>query len=473
LGTQKTQYTLANTLPFLGDCIWRLGNDQFVAFNPASTVSFDESTGADNGGVLFTEDFPFVAADDVEIAITSNAEALKKVSVANGASLLLTQGSFDSLLVEGEVYVTNIGAVPMQVSNQLDIQNGGVFVVNTSSECEVKNSGVFVDGTGSLVQLGTGELNVLGTDSPAEISISSSFSGSSWGTYTYWSSPIQNQALSIVNYMSYAYTDRGEGLDDWTPYYESMEVGRGYALNQAETGVVFSGLPYNGSLNAGTPEVGPITGGSESWTLIGNPYPGGLHTATFLDDLDNSSSIQGAVYIWDQDKSAAEWDGFGSSDYTAINGTGASWVGDEFADTTDASNFMIALFQGFFVEGQGALAANGMFANAMRDPALVGVYAHSFKSKQDKNKLWLKVEQGGAKSTCLIGFLEGATKKWDRNFDASPLGGELSVVSLVDEKPAMIQSLPPFSVQYTVVFQVQLQEKNTSFYLGRGTLTGV
>lgn len=473
LGTQKTNYTCSGTLTFDGDCIWQLGTDQFVQFNPAATVVLEESTGSDDGGVLFSEDFIFVAGDDVEIEITSNANALKKITVEDGASLLLTHGSIDSLLVEGEVQISNTGAVPLQLNGQLDIQNGGVFVVNTASECEVKDGAVYVDGSSSLVQLGTGELNVIGTNSPAEITISSSFSGTDWGTYTYWSSPIQNQALSIANYMSYVYTDRGEGLDDWTPYYSAMQVGRGYALNQAESGVVFSGLPYTGTLSTGTPEVGPVTGGrSESWTLVGNPYPGGLHAATFLNDFDNSSSIQGAVYIWDQDKSSAVWDGFESSDYTAINGTGASWVGDEFSDTTDASNYMIAPFQGFFVEGQGAFVSNVVYTNAMRDPALVGSYEHGFKSAENKKKLWLKVEQGLTKSTCLIGFIGGATDQWDRQYDASPLGGELSVTSLVGEKPAMIQGLPPFSVDDTVLVRVKLQEKTQNFTLGVEQLFG-
>ena len=55
----------------------------------------------------------------------------------------------------------------------------------------------------------------------------------------------------------------------------------------------------------------------------------------------------------------------------------------------------------------------------------------------------------------LLGFLEGATEGWDNIYDASPSSNGFRLSSLVGEKPAVIQGLPPFTGNEVVMWEAK------------------
>lgn len=55
----------------------------------------------------------------------------------------------------------------------------------------------------------------------------------------------------------------------------------------------------------------------------------------------------------------------------------------------------------------------------------------------------------------LLGFLEGATEGWDNLYDASPSSNGFHLVSLVGEKRAVIQGLPPFTGNEVVMWETK------------------
>ncbi|WP_157962265.1 immunoglobulin-like domain-containing protein [Winogradskyella aurantiaca] len=83
----------------------------------------------------------------------------------------------------------------------------------------------------------------------------------------------------------------------WNPVDEtsSISVGLGYiakgtGTSQPEQNYSFIGKPNNGAYNL------PITPGNRA--LVGNPYPSAIDANQFIND--NSTSIQGALYFWEQ-----------------------------------------------------------------------------------------------------------------------------------------------------------------------------
>ena len=107
----------------------------------------------------------------------------------------------------------------------------------------------------------------------------------------------------------------------------------------------------------------------------------------------------------------------------------------------------ISSCQGFFVEGlkEGLLT----FKNEMRT---VDHNDNFFKSKKTKesvneNKIWLNLTNDqGAFSQILIGFIEGATTAFDKNFDGYRIDTQnpINFYSLGDDEPFAIQGLPGF-----------------------------
>lgn len=105
--------------------------------------------------------------------------------------------------------------------------------------------------------------------------------------YTFWSSPVDNQKLIDVSpntlFDKYLSFDTAGGWKE-EPRLNNMLLGKGYAIrgpqefsitSRAVYEAVFKGIPNNGKVEI---ELGE----TDSFGLVGNPYPSAIDAAIFL-----------------------------------------------------------------------------------------------------------------------------------------------------------------------------------------------
>lgn len=289
--------------------------------------------------------------------------------------------------------------------------------------------------------------------------------------YTYWSSPIENASLETVFWKSpknsfYFFSTKdfedlnNDGLDDnnnaWVRASGAMQVGRGYT-SMAPDITPFSNVQtvtFNGLINNGVIEI-PVYAQDQSipeqhhWNLIGNPYPSAIDAELLINHPANEGLLSGTFYFWTHSTPAAVQESLSERSYTSDDyamytvGTGGVKANPNGIEPTQ----YISSCQGFFVEGlkEGLLT----FKNEMRT---VDHNDNFFKSKKTKesvneNKIWLNLTNDqGAFSQILIGFIEGATTSFDKNFDGYRIDTQnpINFYSLGDDEPFAIQGLPGF-----------------------------
>ena len=275
--------------------------------------------------------------------------------------------------------------------------------------------------------------------------------------YTFWSSPVANQKLIDVSpntlfdkYLSY---DIASGWIE-EPRINNMLLGKGYAIrgpqdfsitSRAVYEAVFKGIPNNGKVQA-------ALGETDSFSLIGNPYPSAIDAVVFLKK--NNLKIKGALYFWTHHTPVTNFE-YNSDDYAVYNLVGG--VG------TEASSFgvnemipdgKIASGQSFFVTSNAFGTVE--FNNSMRIQGNNNAFFKTFNegssrnsNKIEKHRLWLNFENSkGAFKQILIGYMDEATNAYDINYDAESLDGNQFVdfYSLIDDKKLVIQGRTlPFS----------------------------
>lgn len=270
--------------------------------------------------------------------------------------------------------------------------------------------------------------------------------------YTYWSSPVANQKLVDVSldtpsdkYFSYDYM-----VKNWKHENPSnpMIAGKGYIIQGPKTfsptaaskyEATFKGIPNNG-------RVGVTIGDSDSFSLIGNPYPSTLNADIFLKS--NMTQIKGTLYFWTHNTPITKGQ-YASDDYAVYNllggvgtrGALASGVNETIPDQKIASG------QSFFVSGKSSGTIE--FNNAMRmaeknttffKPAKV--QSEDIQGGVEKHRIWLNFKNSeGVFKQILLGYIEGASNSYDTDFDAESFNGNqfADFYSIVENKELVIQ----------------------------------
>jgi len=327
--------------------------------------------------------------------------------------------------------------------------------------------------------------------------------------YVYWSSPVQGFDVTDVYG---AYTPAGRiyswtqtipngfipggppagGMPicfgDWNPLGSTtMDPGKGYIVRgptNHTSGIstataVFTGVPNNGVItqqilsgdnsftnnnfnyNPYGVDVLTVTPFDDNWNLIGNPYPSALDAQSFLTHPSNSI-IEGAVHIWTHGIAIGN-NGDSFYDDFAITYSVNDYVTYNFSGTNtyayESFGGKIGSGQGFFV-----LALNDdetgyvTFNNSMRDRTHPNTDFYRTASPSEntantntieRNRIWLNlVDQNGAISSILVGYIEGATQDKDRLYDAYIREiNSLSMYSKIGEERMIIQGRAlPFDV---------------------------
>ncbi len=276
---------------------------------------------------------------------------------------------------------------------------------------------------------------------------------------TYWSSPVQGQQLSTV----FAGVDPtrifefkagevnplyvGTNYKYWWVASGAMNRGVGYASEGSSIGVqtlTFTGIPYNGSFTtnmffSGTVDTGDA---NENFNLIGNPYPSAIDIQRILEDNASVNEIA----LWTH---ATPLGGgiFDPADYVFYNITGS---------TTPGVTENIGSGQGFMarsVATGGVTFNNGYKLIDRNDQFYKSV--NSKKSgivKEEKDRVWLRLKNGTAKSDILVGFVNGATDGRDLYYDAQGYDNDKSVkfYSVIDDDKFVIQGLGAFGTDKTI-----------------------
>lgn len=285
--------------------------------------------------------------------------------------------------------------------------------------------------------------------------------------FTYWASPVTGQTLYNLSpntladkYFSYT----GAAWKTENPVSTIMKPGVGYIIRTPKEGTWPNGeevvFPYAQRVQfVGVPNNGNISGESVvagNYYLVGNPYPSALDADKFLfsnPNPNNSAILDGTIYLWTHNTPITQSGSkyiYTSNDYASYNGVGGIATLPSVSGGA-LPNGKIASGQSFF-----ALAsANGtiIFNNEMR---IAGNNNQFFKqgktSKQaflEKHRIWLNMTNtGGAFKQLLVGYIEGATNGYDKNFDGLSFDGNtfIDFYSINQGSNLVIQGRPlPFA----------------------------
>lgn len=307
------------------------------------------------------------------------------------------------------------GDLVVQANASVDIQSGGTLEVSY----DIDNDGtVNVKESGSLILrekkalIGNGTYNIE-RQTPT-------YAGNDF--YSYWSSPVISADSNIATVFSDAELiyqfESSASNSDWVFHGKSnFEQAVGYAVQNEGTGGqlrLFSGKVnsrdiqvniYNTTNLAGTDNDGDAWSTSGD-NLVGNPYPAAIDWDLVVSDPDNTE-LSGEIYLWNQNTSEVGENNV--SDYLQYNPTGGS---------SNTASGKIGTAQGFFVKTSTNSAIN--FKTTHQIPANNNQFfkGTNLKTLKKEGRSWFTFNKGNKTNTLLVGFLKGATNRYDRVYDA-------------------------------------------------------
>jgi hypothetical protein len=287
--------------------------------------------------------------------------------------------------------------------------------------------------------------------------------------YTYWSSPLAGQTLSILGTPSFYYSFNPT-INNWV--YEvgtnTMTPGKGYiarAPNNLDfstpqvVATTFNGTPNNGVINTPIKKLDGVT-----YNLIGNPYPSAIDIDAFLLDPANSSIVNGTIYMWTHNTAISnsipgnQAYNYTRDDYAKYNLTGGVKTASRELSGGVTPTGKIAAGQGFFIEANSALN-NGSFQATFKNYMRVSGnnnqlfkftnhlnnttnQAELLQSTVEKNRVWLNISNtDGAYDETLVGYITGATNDLDNLYDGKTImgGNVVSLYSILNTTDLAIQ----------------------------------
>ncbi|MEP6806904.1 MAG: T9SS sorting signal type C domain-containing protein [Flavobacterium sp.] len=282
--------------------------------------------------------------------------------------------------------------------------------------------------------------------------------------FTYWSTPVSPQTLLGVSPLTLFDKYFGYDGDNWVGTNSStvMTVGKGYIIRgpqtysrtvKADYEASFIGVPNNGDLSGETLA-------ANKFYLIGNPYPSALDAKKFLAA---NTFLNGTLYFWTHNTPVVFAPGYlySSNDYAVYNLTGGTGTLAAISGSIPGNN--AAIPSGKIAAGQSFFASAGTsggtvtFNNSMRSGSVDNT--QFFKpgttaNGTEANRVWLNMtNDGGAFKQLLVGYVDGASNEFDKNYDGLTFDGNdyIDFYSVANENKYVIQGRAlPFSDADTV-----------------------
>lgn len=329
--------------------------------------------------------------------------------------------------------------------------------------------------------------------------------------YVYWSSPIDNYNVTGLP-SGYRYqwnptlVNTNGTMGNWQAAAGIMQKGKGYiarTFNGSATPITAThtfrqGKPNNGLLtlqikrgtyNGADYDADPVnttnaltTKYDDNWNLVGNPYPSAIDADKFM--ALNATKIEPAIWIWRHglglsNTSNPYYNNFGYSylpDYLMYNSLGSTEPSFS-GKIASGQGFMVNMLHSagtLFSTGPDTYADNVTFNNSLRLGTADAIYDNSvfFRNAtatmsptaglptEEKNRIWLDIinTADGQVDTTLLGYSTNSTAAYDSAYDCffAPRG-KVSLYSLIDQKPFIIQGRPlPFDINDQVPMGINI-----------------
>ncbi len=425
----------------------------------------------------------------------------KRIGIYHSGKTIFTQGNWNNgspdlntNAVINDNYHTNISGNIK--SCNLTISSGGILNID-AGDCVTVKKDLAVEG--ALEILNKGSFLMVKDDgkitNTGNITVHKTTSELKPHDYTYWASPVKEAILEDVFHESpqnsfyifntSEYNDNNkdevddESPDAWQQASGNMIPGKGYTAMAPVKDPFIStqSVIFNGELNSGLIEI-PVdlsekdTVKGNNWNFIGNPYPSAIDANLFLNDSVNKEILGGCIYLWTH-TTAVNGGQYSSDDYAMYSmGTGGICAGSN-GKTPDE---YIASCQGFFVEA--VKKGNIRFTNAMRTETGNDTFFKDdhIKTLAENNRIWLDLyNDEGAFSQILIGFIKGARKEIERNYDALRMDGNkyLSFYSIQQNKRLAILGTSSFTGDEVIPLGISSKiEKKTVLKIRIGNIKG-
>lgn len=386
------------------------------------------------------------------------------------------------------------------VGYNLTVLNGGILTLNPNHTLTLTDA-VSVQPTGQfLIKDSASLVQINNTPNTGNINMERITQPMYRFDFTYWGSPLtlaSNFTLGGVGGLSpntpsdkyFSWNPSvANGIGGWI--YETaatvMDPRKGYIVRAPQS---FSASPlvkttYTANF-VGTPNNGdilcPIYHGTlgpgnnnDKYNLLGNPYPSAIDAEAFLSDLANVPVIDGTIYFWTHNSppSTAYPDPFygdfvvnyTATDYASWNKLGGTGTTQAAASGGATPSGFIAAGQGFFAKSTGTATSGDpvIFKNSMRP---LGNNNQFFRvNENEKHRIWLNlVSSNGLLNQILVGYTQGATLGWDRDFDGARISETgMTLYSIIPDQNLVIQGRPlPFDTNDQVPLGYKAQASDT------------
>ncbi|PWB22195.1 T9SS sorting signal type C domain-containing protein [Flavobacterium sp. HTF] len=364
--------------------------------------------------------------------ITPNAT---KNVIFTGAYTITSNLEACSCTINSGVNVSVATGITLKITNAVNVATGATLTFEDSS---------------SLVQVNDASVNT------GKITYKRITKQIRQADFTYWSTPVSPQKLIDVSEGTQYNMYMGFTGTNWlvTDRSTDMVVGKGYIIRgpqnysntaKADYEASFKGVPNNGIISGES-----LLGGK--YYLIGNPYPSAIRASKFLAA---NLFMNGTLYFWTHNTPVVLSGAYQykTSDYASYNLTGGTSTAPAQSGNSGNNNNTplgyIAAGQSFFASA----ASDGtiQFNNDMREGGTHnGQFFKPGKTAKetdtdtdtDGHHIWLNLtNDGGAFKQMLVGYVDGATNDFDKNYDGKTFDGNMYVdfYSVNDQKKYAIQ----------------------------------
>lgn len=461
------------------------GSLEFSMWAKSSTEEFIEGTISLSSGIItsknsikfsdvnlngnMTGDFIFNIEGDLIISDNVWSTPTGGTINLNGVTTATISSTNGNSITAYNLVLSNTGGVTLvnntQIQNNLDVLESTFIEIPLGTNLLVAgNMTLHASNKERASLIGNGMVSVSG-NSIVELCTSAN-------VFQYISSPLNSTPINLFsvapwgdyNPNFYLYNESNTDID-WMVGWENppsgnLSVGKGYAY------LLTTDYTHNltgGNFNTGNFSIPVYNSGSNpsnSWNLIGNPYPSPINADAFISansDANPASGIlTGTLYFWDDDGS--DGSNYASADYATYNRAGAVGGGN-----TKTVNGFISIGQAFFVKAN--YSGNVAFTNTMRSSTPGIFFKNKDITKPISQKILLSVtSEDNHYNETLITFMDEATNDFDNWYDGEKIIGNqnLAFYSLLNNKPMAIQSFAPINPDMDTIFNIPVGIKTSA-----------